>query len=73
MFEKVIVAKTHGRFDVCCRAHDLNPHKQIWLPPDDVHRIAGLELSEDQVIIVDQPCEELQLKLDAMIRREAVT
>jgi len=71
MFEKVIVAKSRVKFDVYCTDHGLNPRKQIHVRPDDVRRVAGLELSEDQVVIIDQPSEELLRYLDAMTRRAA--
>ena len=69
MFEKVIVSKTRVKFDVYCGEHNLNPRKQIQVRPDDVYRIAGLELSKDQIVIIDQPSEELQQRLSAMARR----
>ncbi len=65
---KVIIAKSRVKFDVYCAVHDLDPHKQIHVRPNDVYRAAGLKLSEDQVIIVDKPCDELQQMLSAMIR-----
>ena len=70
MFDrKVIIAKSYLRFAIHCDQYDLNPRKQIYVHPTEVHRVAGLELSEDQIVIIDQPSEELQQCLSAMTRR----
>ena len=69
MFEKVIVSKTRVKFDAYCGEHSLNPREQIHVRPDDVNRVAGLELSKEQIVIIDQPSEELHQRLSAMARR----
>ena len=69
MFEKVIVAKSRVKFDVYCTDHGLNPRKQIHAYPDDAHRTAGLDLSEDQVVILDWPSEDFLQRLSATVRR----
>ena len=65
---KVIVAKNRVKFDVYCADKGLNPRDQLHVRPNDVHRAAGLKLSEDQVVIIDKPCYELQQMLSAMIK-----
>lgn len=69
MFEKVIVSKSRVKFDVYCGEHNLDPRKQIQVRPDDVNRVAGLELSKSQIVIIDPPSEELWHRLSAMARR----
>ena len=63
---KVIVAKSRVKFDVYCADNNLNPREQIHVYPNDVYRAAGLKLFEDQVVIIDKPCDELQQMLSAM-------